>query len=121
MFLNQLYGGMDEPEIKIIDVFICKLRKKLANAFGGKGLHRDDLGPWLCVARANRARCRFLLTPGTSFPRGDERPPPRTNRLAGRASCGSPSTGALAVAEESDDGPCRRGSVAFLRPQDMTA
>jgi two-component system, cell cycle response regulator CtrA len=29
MFLNHLYGGMDEPEIKIIDVFICKLRKKL--------------------------------------------------------------------------------------------
>ena len=36
MFLNQLYGGMDEPEIKIIDVFICKLRRKLANASGGK-------------------------------------------------------------------------------------
>jgi two-component system cell cycle response regulator CtrA len=32
MFLNHLYGGMDEPELKIIDVFICKLRKKLANA-----------------------------------------------------------------------------------------
>ena len=32
MFLNNLYGGMDEPEIKIIDVFICKLRHKLANA-----------------------------------------------------------------------------------------
>jgi two-component system, cell cycle response regulator CtrA len=36
MFLNHLYGGMDEPEIKIIDVFICKLRKKLANASNGK-------------------------------------------------------------------------------------
>ena len=36
MFLTKLYGGMDEPEIKIIDVFICKLRKKLANASGGK-------------------------------------------------------------------------------------
>jgi two-component system, cell cycle response regulator CtrA len=36
MFLGQLYGGMDEPEIKIIDVFICKLRKKLAAASGGK-------------------------------------------------------------------------------------
>ena len=35
MFLNHLYGGMDEPEAKIIDVFICKLRKKLANASGG--------------------------------------------------------------------------------------
>jgi len=36
MFLNHLYGGMDEPELKIIDVFICKLRKKLANASAGK-------------------------------------------------------------------------------------
>src|SRR5689334_12425167 len=35
MSLNQLYGGMDEPEQKIIDVFICKLRKKLAEASGG--------------------------------------------------------------------------------------
>jgi two-component system, cell cycle response regulator CtrA len=30
--LSHLYGGLDEPEIKIIDVFICKLRKKLTNA-----------------------------------------------------------------------------------------
>jgi two-component system cell cycle response regulator CtrA len=36
MFLNHLYGGMDEPGLKIIDVFMCKLRKKLANASGGK-------------------------------------------------------------------------------------
>jgi two-component system cell cycle response regulator CtrA len=36
MFLSHLYGGMDEPEMKIIDVFICKQRKKLANASGGK-------------------------------------------------------------------------------------
>ncbi|MBI1233952.1 response regulator transcription factor [Hyphobacterium sp. SN044] len=36
MFLNHLYGGMDEPELKIIDVFICKLRKKLASATGGQ-------------------------------------------------------------------------------------
>jgi len=35
MFLNHLYGGMDEPDLKIIDVFICKLRKKLAQATGG--------------------------------------------------------------------------------------
>ena len=35
MFLNHLYGGMDEPELKIIDVFICKLRKKLAAATNG--------------------------------------------------------------------------------------
>jgi two-component system cell cycle response regulator CtrA len=36
-FLNHLYGGMDEPEMKIIDVFVCKLRKKLAQA-GADGL-----------------------------------------------------------------------------------
>ena len=36
MFLNHLYGGMDEPGMKIIDVFMCKLRKKLVSASGGK-------------------------------------------------------------------------------------
>jgi two-component system cell cycle response regulator CtrA len=36
MFLSQLYGGMDEPEVKIIDVFMSKIRKKLAIASGGK-------------------------------------------------------------------------------------
>ena len=55
MFLNHLYGGMDEPELKIIDVFICKLRKKLANASSGKNLHRDRLGTRL---RASRWRSR---------------------------------------------------------------
>ncbi len=35
MLMNNLYGGMDEPELKIIDVFVCKLRKKLAAATGG--------------------------------------------------------------------------------------
>src|ERR1700751_5729657 len=36
IFLNHLYGGMDEPELKVIDVFMCKLRKKLANASNGR-------------------------------------------------------------------------------------
>lgn len=35
-FLNHLYGGIDEPELKIIDVFICKLRKKLTQASQGE-------------------------------------------------------------------------------------
>jgi two-component system cell cycle response regulator CtrA len=35
MFLEHLYGGIQEPELKIIDVFMCKLRKKLAQAEGG--------------------------------------------------------------------------------------
>ena len=54
MFLNHLYGGMDEPELKIIDVFICKLRKKLASASRRRELHRDRLGPRLRAARADR-------------------------------------------------------------------
>ena len=36
MFLNHLYGGIDEPELKIIDVFICKLRRKLAEVLDGE-------------------------------------------------------------------------------------
>lgn len=36
MFLNHLYGGLDEPELKIIDVFVCKLRRKLYEASNGK-------------------------------------------------------------------------------------
>lgn len=38
MFLNHLYGGIDEPELKIIDVFICKLRKKVAALNGGESM-----------------------------------------------------------------------------------
>ncbi len=36
MFLNHLYGGIDGPDLKIIDVFVCKLRKKLAAGTGGE-------------------------------------------------------------------------------------
>ena len=36
MFMGHLYDGLDDPEIKIIDVFVCKLRKKLATATGGE-------------------------------------------------------------------------------------
>jgi two-component system cell cycle response regulator CtrA len=36
MFLERLYGGGDEPELKIVDVYMCKIRKKLRNASGGK-------------------------------------------------------------------------------------
>ena len=44
MFLNHLYGGMDEPELKIIDVFICKLRKKLTSACAGDNYIHTVLG-----------------------------------------------------------------------------
>lgn len=38
IFLNHIYGGMDEPELKIIDVFVCKIRKKIAELTGGLNL-----------------------------------------------------------------------------------
>jgi two-component system, cell cycle response regulator CtrA len=38
MFLDHLYGGMDEPEQKIVDVFICKLRKKIAAVTDDHGI-----------------------------------------------------------------------------------
>ena len=41
-FLNHLYGGVDEPEAKIIDVFICKLRRKLEQA-GMEGVHIETI------------------------------------------------------------------------------
>jgi two-component system, cell cycle response regulator CtrA len=41
-FLNHLYGGIDEPEPKIIDVFTCKLRHKLVEN-GAKGLSVDKV------------------------------------------------------------------------------
>lgn len=37
MFLNHLYGGRDEPELKIVDVFMCKVRRKLADATANDG------------------------------------------------------------------------------------
>ena len=52
-FLNHLYGGMDEPEMKIIDVFICKLRKKLAQA-GADNLIGTVWGAATCCATCGR-------------------------------------------------------------------
>jgi len=43
MFLNHLYGGMDEPELKIIDVFVCNLRKKLADALGSEDCYIETV------------------------------------------------------------------------------
>jgi two-component system cell cycle response regulator CtrA len=74
-FLNDLYGGMDEPEVKIIDVFVCKLRKKI-----GPGRcrwhHRDDLGPRLHDPRSRDAG-RFHTRIRTAA-----RSPPVTGRVA---------------------------------------
>jgi two-component system, cell cycle response regulator CtrA len=54
VFLNHLYGGMDEPEVKIIDVFICKLRKKLAEA-GAKDVIGTVWGRGYTVREASQA------------------------------------------------------------------
>jgi two-component system cell cycle response regulator CtrA len=70
VFLNHLYGGMDEPEVKIIDVFICKLRKKLAeagarNVIGtvwGRGYTVRDPAPLPATARADAVRAALELS-----------------------------------------------------------
>ena len=68
MFLNHLYGGMDEPEIKIIDVFICKLRKKLAGGshyietVWGRGYVLRDPAPTPSVTQVVGAKDRDART-----------------------------------------------------------
>jgi two-component system cell cycle response regulator CtrA len=59
MFLNHLYGGMDEPTQKIVDVFVCKLRKKLARASNGNDYRQ-------VVARVRRRQSRLRKGPGMS-------------------------------------------------------
>ncbi len=60
MFLNHLYGGMDEPELKIIDVFICKLRKKLAEATGGQNYIETVWGRGYVLRDPSPAEARRL-------------------------------------------------------------
>jgi two-component system cell cycle response regulator CtrA len=55
MFLNHLYGGMDEPELKIIDVFICKLRKKLSLACNGENYIETVWGRGYVLREPNEA------------------------------------------------------------------
>ncbi|CAO3361834.1 response regulator [Azospirillum melinis] len=66
MFLNHLYGGMDEPELKIIDVFVCKLRKKLAAATQGDNYIETVWG-----------RGYVLRDPHEEIVEGNPPPPPR--------------------------------------------
>src|ERR671910_3752935 len=61
MFLNHLYGGMDEPELKIIDVFICKLRKKLANASQGKNYIETVWGRGYVLREPTEAEERIAI------------------------------------------------------------
>ena len=61
MFLNHLYGGMDEPELKIIDVFICKLRKKLAEATEGQNYIETVWGRGYVLRDPTPAESRLAL------------------------------------------------------------
>jgi two-component system, cell cycle response regulator CtrA len=51
MFLNHLYRGVDEPELKIIDVFVCTLRRKARPGDRRQSLHRNGVGPRLYASR----------------------------------------------------------------------
>ena len=68
MFLNHLYGGMDEPELKIIDVFVCKLRKKLAQATGGNHYIETvwAAAPCFATRRQRRAPTHPAMMPEAS-------------------------------------------------------
>jgi two-component system, cell cycle response regulator CtrA len=72
MFLNHLYGGMDEPELKIIDVFVCKLRKKLAQATGGRHYIETVWGRGYVLR--DPVETPITLTPATGSGNAGERP-----------------------------------------------
>ncbi len=72
MFLNHLYGGVDEPDVKIIDVFVCKLRKKLAEALGGDDGYIETV--W--------GRGYLLRDPPTSTGAASVPPPPKVVKTA---------------------------------------
>ncbi len=57
MFLDHLYGGIDEPELKIIDVFICKLRKKIALVTGGDHYIETVWGRGYVLKEPELAQC----------------------------------------------------------------
>lgn len=68
MFLNHLYGGMDEPELKIIDVFICKLRRKLTEALGHDNIIETVWGRGY-VLRDPETDSLFTLPEKTALPK----------------------------------------------------
>ena len=80
MFLNHLYNGRDEPELKIIDVFVCKLRKKLTTATGGD-TYIDTV--W--------GRGYVLRDPRSARRRNGRRRPVRRPEVSSRSVTGAPS------------------------------
>ncbi|HQT60134.1 MULTISPECIES: response regulator transcription factor [unclassified Acidiphilium] len=63
--LDHLYGGLDEPNPKIIDVFICKIRKKLISA-GADDLIQTNWGRGYMIVDRREAEARITETPMTS-------------------------------------------------------
>ena len=61
VFLSHLYGGMDEPDQKIIDVYICKLRRKLLEASGGKDYIETIWGRGYVLRDPEPVRARSLM------------------------------------------------------------
>ena len=59
-FLNNLYGGVDEPSTKIIDVFMCKLRKKLSGAANGKNYIETVRGRGYVLRESNQEQPNFF-------------------------------------------------------------
>ena len=55
MFLNHLYGGMDEPELKIIDVFICKLARSSTPRRAARTTSRRSGAAAMCCASRKRS------------------------------------------------------------------
>ncbi len=70
MFLNHLYGGIDEPELKIIDVFVCKLRRKLIEALDGE-----------CYIETVWGRGYVLREPGKASINGYKRRTPKARNI----------------------------------------
>lgn len=66
-FLNHLYNGIDEPEAKIIDVFICKIRKKIMEATEGENYIHTEWGRG------------YVLRP----PKGEPAPAPKPSAMIG--------------------------------------
>ena len=67
MLLNHLYGGIDEPGSKIIDVFLCKLRKKLANASNGKDYIETLWGRGYALRKPDDVPTNIFLESPTEF------------------------------------------------------
>lgn len=83
IFLNHLYGGMEEPEFKIIDVFICKLRKKLADALNNENYIETVWGRGYVLREPSGAQAVHQKTVNTNGVHVKQKSP--SNTLTGNA------------------------------------